>query len=90
MAMAGCSKELCRGTELAKVKTAAEEKAAMHRFWKSCRPLTIRAMDAKNRQIPFSDPHWQSKVHHIQLSGGASAFDHTVIDAKNVLLMMGE
>ena len=87
---AGCSRSLCRGTELSKVKTPAQEASAMQRFWEKCQPLSMSAYEKSGAALPFSDPAWLSKVHHIQLSGGAGAFEHVVIEPKNVLLLMRE
>lgn len=89
---AGCAKPgVCEGADLVQVQTVDEEADEMRRFRAECGPLSMRIFDAADQAIPFSDEQWTTKVHHIDLSGrGSRKFQHTVLDGKNVLLMMGE
>jgi hypothetical protein len=89
---AGCVKPgVCEGVDLVQVQTIDEEADEMRRFRAECGPLSMRIFDASGQAIPFSDEQWTSKVHHIDVSGrGSRLFQHTVLDGKNVLLMMGE
>ncbi len=90
LAMPGCGKSLCQGTELSQAKTSDAEAEAMRRFWKSCRPLSVRLMDASGTTVPLSDPAWPTKAKRAQLGGGRGKFEHTLIDPGNVSLLLGE
>jgi hypothetical protein len=89
--LGGCVEPgVCDGLYLLQVQTVDEEASEMHNFRAECRPLSMRAFDASGHPVPIAGD-WMAKVHRIELSGrGSRAFEHTVLDGKNLAHLTGE
>ncbi len=86
-----CSRSrVCKGGELAEAKTAVAEHNAFEHIAARCGSLSMAAYDARGALVPFSDPKWPTKVRRIRIVAGGAAFEHVVIDGRNVGVLMGE
>jgi hypothetical protein len=83
----GCGKSVAR--ELESAKTPTEEAHALERVSRECAPLTLTVEDATGNPLPLSGPRFPMDARRVHV-GGKCTLDHTLLEPKNVFLLLGE
>ena len=76
--------------QLAEAQTPEDEAAAFSHIWNGATDLGFSVYDADGRPLPVSDIDFLARLHAIKLRVNGKTYEHIVIEAENIYILMRE